>query len=89
MGIRIHVRIGLHLDPDSGDMYKMKQDKISKRFPESLKDIVVTATVLLALAGPVSCLAKVHMKLIVSPFHVNPSRCTTLANLVVRTEQCL
>ena len=29
------------------------------------------------------------MELIVSPFHVNPSWCITLADLLVRTEQCL
>ena len=51
--------------------------------------IVVLTAAIIALAGPVSCLAKVYTKLVVSPFHVNPSWCITLADLLVRTEQCL
>ena len=43
----------------------------------------------LALAGPVSCFAKVNAKPVVPSFHVNPSRCITLVDLMVGTELCL
>ena len=42
----------------------------------------------LALAGPVSCFAKVNAKPVVPSFHVNPSRCITQVDLMVGTGLC-
>ena len=46
-------------------------------------------TAAISSRGSSQLLRESDTKLVVSPFHVNPSQCITLADLLVRTEQCL